>query len=197
MRSTFPFFATACCLLVLVGLGMILLPLHPLYAVSEPGDGECAVAHRGTDPPAYYQIDLVSTKRLPGTRQAKGVSRVTFATSPFGVAISPEGSYVYTLELSIEHLAPASQGAYVAWVSTPSLDKIKPLGTLDAQMRASGRVAWNKFLVIITLEPSADALGETWQGPVVLRGMSRSGMMHTMAGHGPFQQEPCAAFGYD
>jgi hypothetical protein len=50
--------------------------------------------------------------------------------------------------------------------------------------------------VIITLEPSADDLGERWQGPVVLRGMSRSGMMHTMAGHGPFETEPCAVYGF-
>jgi hypothetical protein len=30
-----------------------------------------------------------------------------------------------------------------------------------------------------------------------MRGMSRSGMMHTMAGHGPFQQENCARYGYN
>ena len=55
---------------------------------------------------------------------------------------------------------------------------------------------WNKYLVIITLEPTDDPQSPRWQGPVVLRGMSRSGLMHTMAGHGPFQQEPCATFGY-
>jgi len=26
--------------------------------------------------------------------------------------------------------------------------------------------------------------------------VSRSGLMHTMAGHGAFQQENCAAYGY-
>jgi len=36
-----------------------------------------------------------------------------------------------------------------------------------------------------------------WTGPVVMRGMSRSGLMHTMAGHGAFEQENCAAYGYD
>ena len=36
-----------------------------------------------------------------------------------------------------------------------------------------------------------------WTGPIVIRGMSRSGMMHTMAGHGPFEEENCAAYGYE
>ena len=38
--------------------------------------------------------------------------------------------------------------------------------------------------------------GAMWTGPVVSRGMSRSGLMHTMAGHGPFETEPCAVYGY-
>ncbi|MGD2070011.1 MAG: hypothetical protein PVI57_15165, partial [Gemmatimonadota bacterium] len=59
-----------------------------------------------------------------------------------------------------------------------------------------GRVEWNKFLVVITLETVDDPSADAWSGPIALRGMSRSGKMHTMAGHGPFQQENCAAFGY-
>ena len=61
----------------------------------------------------------------------------------------------------------------------------------------SGEVGWNKFLVVITLEPEDDPEAATWSGPIVLRGMSRSGAMHTMAGHGPFQEENCAAYGYE
>ncbi len=49
---------------------------------------------------------------------------------------------------------------------------------------------------MITLEAVDDPAAETWSGPVALRGMSRSGMMHTMVGHGAFQQENCAAYGY-
>jgi hypothetical protein len=29
-----------------------------------------------------------------------------------------------------------------------------------------------------------------------MRGMSRSGRMHTLAGHGPFEAEPCAKYGF-
>ena len=177
-------------LMVLAGLGLLLLGAVPLQAI--PGDGECAFEGL----PEYYTITLVPTRRVPGTRRATGAATVTFTPSPFGISISRQGNYVYNLDISIEKLPPAREGAYVAWVSTADLNEIKRLGTLDDAMTISGQVHWNKYLVIITLEPSAHASGESWQGPVVLRGMSRSGLMHTMAGHGPFQQEPCASFGY-
>jgi hypothetical protein len=35
-----------------------------------------------------------------------------------------------------------------------------------------------------------------WTGPIVFRGMSRSGMMHTMVGHGALQMENCSSYGY-
>ncbi len=182
---------------LLIGFGVVLLGMEPLHAASERGEDTCAIVYDDPDPPEYYQIDLVTTKKLPGSRLATGVGNVTFAASPFGIAISPNGNYVYRLDIEIEKLRPATEGTYVAWVSTSNLDQIKPLGALDEQMQVSGEVAWNKFLVIITLEPSADDLGDIWQGPIVLRGLSRSGLMHTMAGHGPFQQEPCATYGYN
>ncbi len=149
-----------------------------------------------TGPPEYYRIDLVPTKRVPGARQAKGVGYVTFARSPFGVALTPEGHYVYDLAVSVEGLRPATTGAYVVWIATPDLGAVERLGVLDADGSAKGRVRWNKFLVIVTLEPSAETPGARWSGPVALRGLSKSGYMHTMAGHGPFNQEPCANYGY-
>ena len=57
-------------------------------------------------------------------------------------------------------------------------------------------MSWNKFIVLITLESSDDPAQRMWAGPIVFRGMSRSGMMHTMVGHGPLVQENCAAYGY-
>ncbi|QXD13953.1 hypothetical protein GQ464_010835 [Rhodocaloribacter litoris] len=147
-------------------------------------------------PPEYYRIDLVSTKRLPGTRAARGAGYVTFAKSPFGIAVTPEGHYVYDLRVAVERLPPSTQGVYVAWVATPALDVVERLGPLDANGTAKGRVHFNKFLVFITLEPSAEPAAR-WTGPVVLRGLSKSGFMHTMAGHGPFQQEPCTNYGFN
>jgi hypothetical protein len=71
------------------------------------------------------------------------------------------------------------------------------LGTLDENFQVAGTASWNKFLVVITLEAVDDPVAKRWSGPIAFRGMSRSGMMHTMAGHGPFEQENCAAYGYD
>jgi len=176
-----------------VGLGLLLLGASGPIPASPLSDGACVLAP--SDPPEYYKIDLVPTKRVPTARRATGAAHVAFTPSPFGISISPQGHYVYDLTIAIDNLLPARDGAYVAWVSTPNLDEVQRIGVLDAQGHIAGKVAWNKFLVIITLEPSADPT-PGWQGPVVLRGMSRSGMMHTMAGHGPFQQEPCASYGY-
>jgi len=149
------------------------------------------------DPPSYYEIDLVSTRKLPGTRRATGIGAVTYARSPFGVAITPEGHYIYDISISIDDLRAPRQGAYVAWITTPNLDVIELLGPLDENMAIKGQTSFNKFLLVITREDSVDDLGAMWKGPIALRGMSKSGYMHTMAGHGPFEQEPCANYGYN
>lgn len=154
----------------------------------------CVVSANG---PWYYQIDLVSTKKLPGTRRAAGLGTVTFVRSPFGVALTPEGHYIYDVAISIDNLRPPRSGTYVAWITTSNLDEIQLLGPLDENMQAKGQTSFNKFLVVISREDSVDDLGAMWRGPIALRGMSKSGYMHTMAGHGPFEQEPCANYGYN
>ena len=184
------------------------------------GAGECGgsrVADDDVGPPPYYAIDLVSTRRIPGSGEARGTAAVTFAGSPFGISISAMGGYVQDLAISVDRLKPAKTGAYVVWITTPDLDEVVRAGVLDDEMRASGQVSWNKFLVVITLEDSVeesadgsadrsaarssaesgDGTSGIWQGPIVLRGASRSGRMHTMAGHGPFQLEPCIKYGYE
>ena len=146
--------------------------------------------------PAYYAFPVVSTRRLPGTGLAAGLGEVTFADSPFGVTLAEDGSYVLDVWLSVERLMAPREGVYVGWLTTPELDKVERLGPLDGgQLR--GRARWNKFLLVVTLEPGDDPGAAMWSGPVVMRGMSRSGQMHTMAGHGAFEQENCAAYGYD
>jgi hypothetical protein len=144
---------------------------------------------------AYYGIEMVPTRRVPGTGNAVGVGKVMFARSPFGVSVTPDGTYVYDLSLSLERLKAPRNGVLTAWVTTSDLSKIDRLGALDDEFRVDGRVEWNRFLVVVTLEPTAEPT-DRWQGPIVLRGMSRSGMMHTMAGHGPFEKEPCAKYGF-
>lgn len=177
-----------------------------LAALVTPGPGLAGVgsaAHAPAfcapdpDPPEYYAFPLVTTKNVPGTGLAAGTARTTFPSSPFGVAVDPGGHYVHEVHLTFERLSEPPRGEYVAWVTTTQVDRIERLGVVEPGRPFKGRVAWNKFLVVVTLEDDDDPEATTWSGPIVLRGMSRSGMMHTMAGHGPFQQENCAAYGYD
>ena len=108
----------------------------------------------------------------------------------------PDGSYEYSIDISLERMKTPTQGQLVAWVTTREVDEVERLGKLDENLKVSGKVAWNKFLVVITLEPNQHDTQSMWAGPIVFRGMSRSGMMHTMVGHGALQQENCAAYGY-
>ena len=147
--------------------------------------------------PEYYRFPMVSTKRVPGTGNASGVGEVAFAQSPYGVALGSDGSYRYDFTVRFERLGPARDGTYVVWTTTPELDQVALAGELTNPAGFDGQVAWNKFLVVVTLEPAFDPDATMWTGPIVIRGMSRSGMMHTMAGHGPFEEKNCAAYGYE
>ncbi len=146
--------------------------------------------------PEYYQFSMVSTRRVPGTGNATGMGEVSFSQSPYGVSLGPDGSYLYDFTLRFDRLAPARGGTYVVWTTTPELDRIALAGELAEPAAFDGKVAWNKFLVVVTLESAFDPAATMWTGPIVIRGMSRSGMMHTMAGHGPFEEKNCAAYGY-
>lgn len=155
----------------------------PLLSCSDPGT-------------EYYAIELVTTKKVPGTGLAKGKAVMSFNQSPFGISVSQQGNFVHKLNIQIQNLPEPKEASYVAWVTTPSLDNIKMLDVLDKNFEGSGTVDWNKYLVVITKESSAENLGSMWKGPIVMRGMSKSGYMHTMAGHGPFVRENCGSYGY-
>lgn len=167
-------------------------------ALAAPG-ADASPATCGVPPlvaPDYYAIDLVPTARVPGTRNATGTAAVGFVASPYGVSLAADGQYEQRISISVEGLPAPRRGAYVAWVTPPTLDPITRVGGIAPGEPLAATVTWNKFLVVITLEfdPSPDAVG--WEGPIVLRGISRSGRMHTMAGHGAFEAEPCAKYGY-
>ena len=186
----------------LMGGLLALLAVEPGPAAAMPAPASIAIPTICAGPlaasegaPDYYAIDLVTTGRVPGTSRATGTADVTFARSPFGLALTPAGEYEYDLALSLQGLATQTERVYAVWVSTPQLDHVEFVGLLDEDFSVNGRVSWNKFLVVISLE-RADELGERWQGPIVLRGTSRSGRMHTMAGHGPYEIEPCVKYGY-
>lgn len=145
----------------------------------------------------YYTIDLVTTKNIPGTGLATGKAVMKFSPNPFGISIAKDGSFRHRLDIQLNKVNKPKKGTFVAWVTTPSLDKVKLIGSLDNDLRTSGTVEWNKYIVVITLEEDTPSQNTgMWSGAIAFRGLSRSGLMHTMAGHGPFAQEPCAKYGY-
>ena len=145
--------------------------------------------------PEFYVIELVSTRRIPGSGAATGRVDVTFTPSPFGISLTENGDYLRDVEINVSNLRPSDQGVFVVWLTTPQLDRIERVGVLgDGPLR--GQVRWNKFLVVISLEQDDASSAPRWAGPIVLRGMSRSGLMHTSAGHGPFETENCASYGF-
>ncbi len=169
--------------------------LSPTHGTASgvPAGSFCSAA---PDAPEYYAIELVTTRNIVGTGFSKGRADVTFSPAPFGVSVRPDGSYALDVHVIFENLKKPTRGHYVAWVTTAEVDEIRRVGALDDSQRASGTVAWNKFLVVVTLEDEDDPAATMWSGPIAFRGMSRSGKMHTMIGHGPLQVEKCAAYGY-
>lgn len=168
----------------------------------ENESGVCAVtaedtlSARGSTALDFYEIELVPTGKIPGTGRYTGTARVTFADSPFDVAVANDGTFRRRLTVDMTGLKPRETDDYVVWVAPPNLDGVKKLGPLGEDMVLTGEVALPKFLVIISLEEQPEQTEDRWNGPIVHRGMSRSGFMHSMAGHGPFSGEPCESFGF-
>jgi hypothetical protein len=112
--------------------------------------------------------------------------------SPYGVTVDANGSFAYEVTVEALQLRRSPGFSYVVWAATPELDRVAKLGLLEESNRVTGRVSWNKFLVFVSRETSPDA--EAWAGPILLTGLSPSGRLHTMAGHGPFEDADCQYF---
>ena len=138
-------------------------------SASAPADP--CLEQEGAPSADLYCVTLLATRSAPG---ATGEARLVPAASPFGLAVTADGRHVWELDLEIEGLPdPASlgpYGAYVLWVTTPLLDPVLRLGEVaDGRVRL-GPVAFDKFLVLVSAEASADV--ERRAGPLVLRGAS-------------------------
>ena len=121
-------------------------------------------------------IDLFSTARAG---DATGVATLTRPWSPFGVTVTAEGRHRHELTAWIAGLPdPATLGpytTYVAWATPLVLDPVLRLGEVGNGLNELGEVAFNKYMVLITAEASADVTERT--GPLVLRGRSPSSRM--------------------
>ena len=134
-------------------------------------------------------IRLSGTQSAPGNR---GSMTLTQPGSPFEITVDADGFQTFDIEVQVDQLRRRKGAAYVVWAAKPELDEWIQLGTLSEENRLSGRVAWNQFLVFVSEEATADI--ERWQGPIVLTGLSPSGRLHTMAGHGPFEAMNCQLY---
>ena len=157
-----------------------------------PVGGICLEAWPLVAPPAApptadpRRVEMTATARAPG---ARGTMVLRMGASPYGVAVEPDGSYRLRVEVAVEGLRSRDGVHHVVWAATPELDRHVRLGTLGSDGRVAGVLAWNKFLVFVTAEASAEP--ESWSPEILLSALSPSGRMHTMAGHGPFSGEPC------
>jgi len=153
------------------------------------GTGTPAIPAAGVCTAAPEEVRLQPTQNAPGGR---GRMILTPAVSAYGIAVDAEGRHRYEVRLEIEVLRRREGASYVVWAATPELDRVARLGVLGDGNRIEGEVAWNKFLVFVSEEAVPD--GERWAGPILLTGLSPSGRMHTMAGHGPFEGVACQDF---
>ena len=123
-----------------------------------------------------YCIDLLSTQR---GGDATGVVQLSLPWSPFGVTVTAEGRHRHELTAWIARLPdPATLGpytTYVAWATPLALDPVVKLGEVGNGRSDLGEVAFNKYLLLVTAEESAEVFERT--GPLVIRGRSPSSLM--------------------
>ena len=170
--------------------------VEPVSAdVPDPVVRICMAAPDAAATADYYDIRMAPTSRAPG---AVGYVTKTFAQSPFGIAVSVDGRYIYDVHLAVDGLRGPPKVEYTVWVAPPDLSPIVRLGVLDEDFELMGQVVFNKFIMFVTAEQpgswdpkNTERPGNAWAGPILMQGISRSGLMHSASGHGPFEVENC------
>jgi len=124
--------------------------------------------------PDLYEIPLEGVG--PSSRM-EGKAKLTPSRSPFGLAMTADGYFIFDIEITASTLPPVhafgpAYQTYVAWVTSNDLSKVVRIGAFQAGESVKGKVAMNKYMVIVTAERGPD--GEKWAGPIVLRGRSPS-----------------------
>jgi hypothetical protein len=162
-------------------LGMLALvgarPGVPAVGVPSIRPAACAA---GALRPPLYSIPLLPDQGMAGS----GVATLVPAPSPFGITVTADGHPVFDVTVTVQNLAPpkALGGAqYVAWATTQDLTDADKIGVIGADQKAVGRVAWNKYIVLVTVEPSP--VPAHWTGAVILRGFSPATYLANYASH--------------
>ena len=151
------------------GLLLVMLSCATAAQAHSTTQADCRA---GRGPSAdLYCIDLLPAAGVTG---AGGVARLQPAATPYGIAVDAGGAPQWDIAFEVSGLpAPSSlgaYGAYVAWATTPQLDPVVKLGEVGNGRVRSGRVTFDRFLVLITAESSAAVTERT--GRLVLRGSS-------------------------
>lgn len=162
------------------------LPRYAQYARSA-----CTPADTTEVGVAYYSLNLFTPASDVGRPRVAGTVRVSYPSSPFGLPLDREGRLVQRLAVELDPRWRSRHGRLVVWVAPPELQPVRRLGEVGEDGTVAGEVALNKYLVFVTEEPAGAAATDGWQGPVLLKGKSRSGRMQSMASHGMFEPEPC------
>jgi suppressor of ftsI len=168
------------------GLGRLLLVLILGWAASgcspledaaaaqqraEPCRGDSAAS--GVADADLYCIELLPARDI---ERASGIARLLPPVSPFGIAVSPAGESQHDVLFDLSDLPdPSAFGpgtVYIAWATTPQLSPVVKLGAVHNGQVRLGRVAFDRILLLISAEPSADVAERS--GPLVLRGTSAS-----------------------
>ena len=178
---------TLMCAGVLVPLEAQIPDVAPLCADRPPASGESLFTLERVGPvrsgsdeqrPAsdLNCIDLFSTTLGD---DAAGVIELRRPWSPFGVTVTPEGRHRHDLVAWIARLPdPTTLGpytTYVAWATPLELDPVVKLGEVREGRNDLGEVAFNKYLVLVSAEASANVTER--RGPLIVRGRSPSARM--------------------
>jgi FtsP/CotA-like multicopper oxidase with cupredoxin domain len=131
----------------------------------------------GSEPPGRGDHDLYCIELLPAgdTNDAAGEARLVPPSSPFGIAVTKAGEPQHDVVFSLRDLAKSGadgRAVFVAWAVTPQLRPMVKLGEVRDGETRLGRIPFDRFLLLITAEPSP-AVKEPGRR-VVLRGASAS-----------------------
>jgi hypothetical protein len=130
--------------------------------------------------PALYAIPLLPDQGMSGS----GLATLVPSPSPFGITVTPDGHPIFDVTVTVQNLAPpqANGGTqYVAWATTQDLTDADRIGVIGHDQKAVGKVAWNKYIVLVTAEGAT--VPEHWKGTVVLRGFSPATYLTNYASH--------------
>ena len=155
---------------LLLAAAVALLPWSG--APGQESGGFCAGEAEPLGPDrSLYCVRLVPS---PEVREASGAAELGWRPGPFTVSVTPAGRLAPDVTVRVRDLPPPDSlgpyDAYVAWAAAPGLEPVVKLGPVTDGRAGPARVALDRFLVLVTAEPSADV--ERRSGPPVLRGMS-------------------------